>query len=45
MDAATVRRAALPPLLDAVAATIAADGLSPHEREALMEPVRNVAGD
>lgn len=39
MDAATVRRQALPPLLDAVAATVAADGLTPDERSTLLEPL------
>ena len=39
MDAATVRRQALPPLLDAVAATVAAGGLTPDERSALLEPL------
>jgi hypothetical protein len=39
MDAGSVRRQALPPLLDAVAATIAAEGLSPEERDTLMAPV------
>lgn len=39
MDAASVRRQALPPLLDAVAATVAGDGLLPDERHALLEPL------
>ena len=39
MDAATVRRQALPPLLDALAATVAGRGLAPEERSALLEPL------
>jgi hypothetical protein len=42
MDAATVRRAALPPLLDAVAATVAADGLTGEERRVLLEPLASL---
>ncbi len=38
MDQATVRQEAIPPMLDAVAAAIAADGLSNAERSVLMEP-------
>jgi len=38
-----VRRDALPPLLDAVAATVAADGLEAEDREALLEPLSQVA--
>ena len=37
-----MRRDALPPLLDAVAATVAADGLEPDERETLLEPISQV---
>lgn len=39
MDAATVRRQALPPLLDAVAATVAARGLTEEQRSTLLEPL------
>lgn len=42
MDAATVRRQALPPLLDAVAATIAADGLSADDHATLLEPLNSL---
>ena len=45
MDAGAVRRQALPPLLDAVAATIAAEGLSRDEHDALMEPVVSLDRD
>jgi len=36
------RRDALPPLLDAVAATVAADGLDAEDHEILLEPIRQV---
>lgn len=42
MDAATVRRQALPPLLDAVAATVVSDRLPPQERLTLLEPLASV---
>ena len=42
MDAATVRRQALPPLLDAVAATVAGDGLTEVESAALLEPLASL---
>ena len=38
MDAATIRRVALPPLLDAAAAIVAADGLDVSEQAVLLEP-------
>ncbi len=38
-----VRRDALPPLLDAVAATLAADGLEADDRDDLLEPISQVA--
>lgn len=43
MDQAAVRQAAIPPMLDAVAATIAADGLSADEQILLLEPVTALA--
>lgn len=43
MDQATVRKEAFPPMLDAIAATIAADGLSPDEQTLLLEPVAALA--
>jgi hypothetical protein len=42
MDAATVRREALPPLLDAVAATLAADELSDADQATLLEPLHSI---
>jgi hypothetical protein len=39
VDAVNVRRDALPPLLDAAAAIIAADGLSSEDRETLLAPI------
>jgi hypothetical protein len=42
MDAATVRREALPPLLDAVAATVAADGLTGDEQAILLGPLESL---
>lgn len=43
MDQATVRKEAFPPMLDAIAATIAADGLSLDEQTLLLEPVAALA--
>ncbi|MEA2678149.1 MAG: hypothetical protein QOJ81_2290 [Chloroflexota bacterium] len=43
MDPGSIRRAAIPPMLDAVAATIAADGLSPAEQMLLLEPMGALA--
>jgi hypothetical protein len=43
MDPGSIRRAALPPMLDAIAATIAADGLSPDEQTLLLEPLAALA--
>ena len=43
MDPGSIRKAALPPMLDAIAATIAADGLSPAEQTLLLEPVAALA--
>ena len=42
MDQASVRQAAIPPMLDAIAATIAGDELSQQERDALSAPVAQV---
>jgi len=38
MDAGSIRKAAIPPMLDTVAATIAADGLDQDQRWALLKP-------
>jgi hypothetical protein len=43
LDQASVRQAAIPPMLDAVAATIAGDGLSQPDRDTLLEPVAALA--
>ena len=43
MDQASVRKAAIPPMLDAIAATIAGDDLSPDDRWALLKPVEALA--
>jgi hypothetical protein len=45
MDAATVRRQALPPLLDAIAATVAAGHLTADDRESLLEPLAGLDRD
>jgi hypothetical protein len=42
MDVGEVRRDLVPPLIDAVVAIIAADGLEADERELLLEPVTQV---
>lgn len=43
MDPNAIRRAAIPPMLDAIAATVAADGLSPEAQTALLEPIAALA--
>ena len=43
MDPGSIRKSALPPMLDAIAATIAADGLSPAEQTLLLEPIAALA--
>lgn len=43
MDPGSIRKAAIPPMLDAIAATITADGLSPSEQTLLLEPVAALA--
>src|SRR5687767_4204466 len=43
MDPGSIRRAAIPPMLDAVAATIAADGLSAEDQALLLEAVTVMA--
>ena len=43
MDPGSIRKAAIPPMLDAIAATIAGDGLSPGEQTALLEPLAALA--
>lgn len=45
LDAGKVRQAALPPMLDAVAATLAADRISSAEHAVLMEPLSALASD
>ena len=42
MDQASVRQAAIPPMLDAVAATIADDGLSQDDRWVLLKPIEAI---
>ena len=42
MEPTGVRREAIPPVMDALAAVVAADGLDPEERELLMGPVDSV---
>src|SRR5574338_1081351 len=39
LDQASVRKAAIPPMLDAVAATICGDGLGQDERWVLLKPI------
>lgn len=39
LDQASVRKAAIPPMLDAVAATIADDGLNQDDRWVLLKPI------
>jgi hypothetical protein len=43
MDPGSIRKAALPPMLDAIAATIASDGLSASEQTVLLEPLAALA--
>lgn len=43
MDPGSIRRAAIPPMLDAVAATITADGLGAEDQALLLEPVTVMA--
>jgi len=43
MAPGAVRQQALPPLLDAIAATIAADGLTAEDETVLLEPLLNIA--
>ncbi len=45
MDAGTVRREALPPLLDAIAGTVGADLLSDDDRSALLGPMASLERD
>jgi hypothetical protein len=43
MDQGSIRKAAFPPMLDAIAATICADGLDQDERHALLKPFQAIA--
>jgi hypothetical protein len=43
MDQGTIRKAVLPPVLDAVAATIAADALDAREQALLLEPISRLS--
>src|SRR6266545_312225 len=43
MDLGAIRKAAIPPMLDAIAATIAVDGLRPGEQTLLLEPMAALA--
>ena len=43
LDASSVRQAAIPPMLDAIAATIASDSLSAEDQTALLEPLARLA--
>jgi hypothetical protein len=43
MDQASVRKAAIPPMLDAIAATIADSDLSQEDRWALLKPIEAIA--
>jgi hypothetical protein len=45
MDQAAVRQEAIPPMLDSIAAAIAADGLSDAEQAVLMEPFAALSQD
>jgi len=45
MDQATVRQAAMPPMLDALAATIVSDTLDPHDAAILFDPLVTVAAE
>lgn len=44
MNPTEVRRGAIPPMLDAAAAVIAAGVLDPDDQELLLEPINSVAG-
>ena len=44
MDASSVRRAAIPPLMDAVAATVTFDVLDASRQATLLEPMTVVSG-
>jgi hypothetical protein len=43
MDAASIRKAAIPPMLDAIAATIVADDLDQDARWALLKPYEAIS--
>ena len=43
MDQGSIRKSAFPPMLDAIAATICADGLDQDERHALLKPYQAIA--
>jgi hypothetical protein len=43
MDPGSIRKAAIPPMLDVVAGTIAADGLTASEQSLLLEPITSLA--
>ena len=45
MDTGEVRRGAIAPLMDAVVAIVAADGLDPEEQEILLGPINQVIAD
>lgn len=42
MESPNVRREAIPPVMDAIASVVAADGLDPSEREMLSGPVGSI---
>ena len=42
MDPGSIRRAAIPPMLDAIAATVAADGLDQDARWELLKPYESI---
>lgn len=44
LDASSVRRAAIPPLMDAAAATITSDVIDPEEQTLLLEPLAAIRG-
>ena len=43
MDPGSIRRAAFPPMLDAIAATITSDALTAEDQTALLEPLTSLA--
>ncbi len=45
MDAGEVRRGAIAPLMDAVVAIVAADGLDPEDQEILLGPTKHVIAE